>query len=210
MYLPECAVPKSKPSKSAAGRPRSPDAHQGVLAAARSLLEKKGYGGVTIEGIARESGVGKPTIYRWWPTKASIFREIYVVEGAEFLGNADTGSLEGDLRAIMCGFQKLYTTTPHGRALTGMFAEAQLDPRTMPDFAAGLQALREKGTQGAMKRAMKRGELRKSFDLDLGSDMLFGPILYRLMIEGRQLTRGFVDALVDAFLLSAGIKKRTK
>lgn len=203
-------MPKSNPTKSAAGRPRSSGAHQAVLAAARSLLEKKGYGGVTIEGIARESGVGKPTIYRWWPTKAAIYREVYVMDGADFLGNADTGSLEGDLRAFMRGLQKLYTTTPHGRALTGMFAEAQLDPRTMPDFAAGLQALREKGTQGAMKRAIKRGELRKDFDLDLGSDMLFGPILYRLMIEGRQVTRGFVDTLVDAFLLGTGIKKRTK
>jgi hypothetical protein len=76
----------------------------------------------------------------------------------------------------------------------------------MPDFSAGLQGLREKGTQGALKRAIKRGDLRKDFDLSLGSDLLFGPILYRLMIEGRPLNRAFVDAVVDSFLLGVSIK----
>lgn len=193
----------------ARGRPRCADAHQSVLDAARKLLERKGYGGVTIEGLARESGVSKPTIYRWWPTKAAIYREIYVIDGADFLNHSDTGSLEGDLRVILRGLCRLYTTTPHGRSLVGMFAEAQLDPRIMPDFAAGLQALREKGTQGALKRAIRRGELRRDFDLDFGSDALFGPILYRMMVAGRPLSLAFVDSIVNSFLRGAGLKPKT-
>jgi AcrR family transcriptional regulator len=185
----------------ARGRPRCPDAHQAVLAAARKLLEEKGYGGVTMEGIARESGVGKPTIYRWWPTKGAIFREIYVMDGADFLGERSADhDLETDLRRIVRGLCRLYTTTPHGRALAGMFAEAQLDPRTRPDFVTGLQSLRQKGLQGVLRRAIARGELPKDHDLDLGSDTIFGPILYRLMIEGRPLNRAFADALVDGYL----------
>ena len=192
------------PGKTAAspgrGRPRCSDAHQAVLNAARKLLEQKGYGGVTMEGIARESGVGKPTIYRWWPTKGAIFREIYVLDGADFLGDSPAKDLETDLRRLVRGLCKLYTTTPHGKALAGMFAEAQLDPRTRPDFASGLQSLREKGLQGALKRAIARGELPKDHDLDLGSDTLFGPVLYRLMNEGRPLNRAFADAVVDGYL----------
>jgi AcrR family transcriptional regulator len=168
---------------------------------------EKGYGGVTMEGIARESGVGKPTIYRWWPTKGAIFREAYVIDGADFLKVKGTGSLEGDLRHVVRGLCKLYTTTPHGKALAGMFAEAQLDPRTRPDFVNGLQALRERGLQGALKRAIARGELPADHDLDLSSDSLFGPILYRLMIEGRPLSRAFADALVDGYLRGLGLKK---
>jgi len=160
-----------------------------------------------MEGIARESGVGKPTIYRWWPTKGAIFREIYVIEGADFLGGKGSGTLEGDLRKLVRGLCKLYTTTPHGKALAGMFAEAQLDPRTRPDFVSGLQALRQRGLQGALRRAQERGELSKDYDLDLGSDTLFGPILYRLMIEGRPLDRAFADGLVDGFLRGLGLKK---
>ena len=59
-----------------------------------------------------------------------------------------------------------------------------------------------------MKRAIKRGELPRGFDLDFASDMLFGPILYRLMIEGRPLNRAFVDAIVDSFMLGNGGKGR--
>ncbi len=154
-----------------------------------------------MEGIARESGVGKPTIYRWWPTKGAIFREIYVMDGADFLGERSADDdLETDLRRIVRGLCRLYTTTPHGKALAGMFAEAQLDPRTRPDFVNGLQSLRQKGLQGVLKRAIARGELPKDHDLDFGSDTLFGPILYRLMIEGRPLNRAFADALVDGYL----------
>ena len=199
---------KSKPA--GPGRPRCSDAHQALLDAARKMLETKGYGGVTIEGLARESGVSKPTIYRWWPTKAAIYREIYVIDGADFLNRSDTGSLEGDLRVIMRGLCRLYTTTPHGRSLVGMFAEAQLDPRIMPDFAAGLQALRDKGTQGAMKRAIQRGELRRNFDVDFGSDVLFGPILYRMMVAGRPLSISFVDAIVNSFLHGVGLMPSVK
>lgn len=193
------------PPHPARGRPRCPDAHQAVLTAARKLLEERGYGGVTMEGIARESGVGKPTIYRWWPTKGAIFREIYVMDGADFLSGKGTHSLEDDLRKVVRGLCRLYTTTPHGKALAGMFAEAQLDPRTRPDFVCGLQSLRERGLQGALKRAIARGELPKNHDLDMGSDTLFGPILYRLMIEGRPLNRAFADTLVDGYLRGIGI-----
>ena len=57
------------------GRPRSEPARRAILAAATHLVGREGYGRVTMEAIAREAGVSKQTVYRWWPTKAAIVLE---------------------------------------------------------------------------------------------------------------------------------------
>ena len=55
------------------GRPRSETARKAVLRAALRLVAAHGYRALTIEGIAAAAGVGKQTIYRWWPSKAPSF-----------------------------------------------------------------------------------------------------------------------------------------
>ena len=57
------------------GRPRSRAAHQAILAATLDLLRTTSVRELTIEGIARAAGVGKPTIYRWWPSKNALVIE---------------------------------------------------------------------------------------------------------------------------------------
>ena len=57
------------------GRPRSEASRQATLMAALELAAEIGYGRLTIEGIAARAGVGKQTIYRWWPSKADILLE---------------------------------------------------------------------------------------------------------------------------------------
>ena len=193
---------RSKPeiARDGPGRPRCPESHAAVLAAARKQLEQDGYAKISIEGLARESGVGKPTIYRWWATKGAIFREIYVVDAVKYLGNIDTGSLTGDLRKILQGICHLFATRLHGQAFAGMFAEAQLDDRTMKDFQQGIRSIRERGLRGAIVRGIQRGELPRNYDPDFGNDLLFGPILYRLMLKSGPLDRKFANAIVDHFV----------
>ncbi len=53
------------------GRPRSEVARAAILTAASALLDEAGCAALTIEGIAARAGVGKRTIYRWWPTKGA-------------------------------------------------------------------------------------------------------------------------------------------
>ena len=62
----------------ARGRRRSERSHEAILAATQRLLLERGYRELTIEGIAARAGVGKQTIYRWWPSKAALVLEAYL------------------------------------------------------------------------------------------------------------------------------------
>ena len=185
------------------GRPRSQAARHAVLAAARRLLREKGYGAVTMEGLARASGVGKPTLYRWWPSKGAIYREAYAIDAADFLGSVDTGGLESDLRAILDGIVRLFANSRNGEALAGMFAEAQLHPETFPDFQSGILGMRAKGLARALRLAQGRGELPADFDAVLAGDLIFGPVLYRLLLRHGPIDPPFARTLVDQFMQHA-------
>src|SRR5918999_3120935 len=83
------------------GRPRDPSRDGVIRAAILRLLADVGYGALTMDAVASEAGVGKATIYRRWRTKQDL-----VVDTISDLNRAeatppDTGSLEGDLRAMM-------------------------------------------------------------------------------------------------------------
>ena len=54
------------------GRPRSEKARKAILRAARELLREGGPAAVTMEGVAARAGVGKPTVYRWWPDRHAV------------------------------------------------------------------------------------------------------------------------------------------
>ena len=54
------------------GRPRSEASRQAILDATKRLLDTETVRDLSIERIAKEAGVGKTTIYRWWPSKAAV------------------------------------------------------------------------------------------------------------------------------------------
>ena len=84
------------------GRPRDASRDEAILTATVALLRRRGYPGLTIEGVASEAGVGRPTIYRRWAS-----REALVLDAAATLvpqpDVPDTGSVRDDLIALMHG-----------------------------------------------------------------------------------------------------------
>ena len=65
---------KAHPTKR--GRPRDPATDQAILDAARSVLARKGFTGTSMEGIARQAGVGKDTLYRRYKSKEELVLDL--------------------------------------------------------------------------------------------------------------------------------------
>ena len=185
------------------GRPRSATADQAILDAALELFVEAGLEGLAVEQVAARAGVGKATIYRRYPGKIDL-----VIAAARCLTSSvapvpDTGTADGDLRAIARGLVHLLTQTMAGQAVAQVVAEVQRNGdlrRAHAEFVTGRRA----GTIAAVKRGIERGELRADTDAELVADLLAGPIFYRHLVSGGRLDPAFADRLVDEVL--AGLR----
>lgn len=188
-------------AKGGPGRRRSETSHQAILQAAAALLLELGYVGMSIEAIARRAGVGKQTIYRWWPSKAEVVLEVYGELVSQSSAEPDTGSVQRDLVAWIDQMATLLTASASAQALAGIMAEAQVDPVLAQKFRDQIITGRRRVVCDILQRGIQRGELRDDLNLALAADLIYGPIWYRLLLSGDVPNRQFAEQLVDQLLL---------
>lgn len=189
--VPGDSVPQPSP-----GRPRSQRAHDAVIEATRSLLELRRYDQLSVEAIASESGVSKRTIYRWWPNKAAIVMEAASATDVEM---PDTGSLRGDLTALLGGVIATVSLHRPAQAIRGLLCEAQFDE----DFAEVFRQYigeRRSLCLGILERAATRGELAPGVEPEIVADLFYGAYWNRFLIGHARLDEEFANAVVDTLL----------
>jgi len=163
-----------------AARPRSDKTHQAILEAASTILKEKGYSKLTFEGIARLSGAGKPTIYRWWPTKMAILIELYDNETTRLLAIENTGSLKKELRQWFNILWDDWRNTVSGETYRSILAEIQSDPKGLEFFNKSYIPKRRNILMQILLRAKERGEL-EGRDLEAIVDYCCGFNWYYLL-----------------------------
>lgn len=164
-------------------RPRSTATHEAILSAAATLLANEGYTRLTIEGIARLSGAGKPTIYKWWPNKTAILIELFDRETAALLALEDVEdmkSIESEVAAWFTILWRAWQTTVSGAAFRSILAEVQFDPKALHFFSKAYIPSRRGHLLAILHRAQYRGELQGR-DLDVIVDYCCGFNWYHLL-----------------------------
>ena len=180
-------------------RRRSEQSHQAILQASLDILEREGYHALTIEAIAAKAGVGKQTIYRWWPSKAAVVLEAFTAQAATDIPLPNFHSLRADVQALLeTAFQLLNTQT--GQIVRGLIAEAQFDPIFGKELRDTFITARREALITLFKRGMQRGELPQKSDLDFLADVIYGPMWYRLLNQHAPLDASFAQQLVDFVL----------
>ena len=163
-------------------RPRSESARRAVLDATVALVEEDGYGRVTMEAIARRAGVGKQTVYRWWPSKAAIVLEA-LNEGAQVIAPATT-ELRTFVRQSVRGAQR------NRHLLAALMAEAQLDEAFAAEFREAFLARRRAVLAEILQRA-------GATDPRALAELAFAALWYRILAGSGKLDRRFADQLTD-------------
>jgi AcrR family transcriptional regulator len=183
---------------------RSEAARLAVLEAADDLLVEHGFAGVTIEGIAAKAGVAKQTIYRWWPSKSDILFDALIVDAAEFFAPPGHADLAADLRDHLGQLATFLTTTDAGAVFRALAGQAQHAPAVAARFEAEFVGQQRERDRAPFLVADQRGELPAGTDIDAVIDRLVGPIYYRVLITRDDITRPFIDTLVDRCLAELG------
>ena len=176
---------------------RSPKSHQAILDATVKLLEEGGYKNLTIEGVAAEAGVGKQTIYRWWKSLAHLVMEAYMSASDVRVPEPDTGSLKGDLEAILLPVFELSRDFSKGTALANktLMAEAQVDRDFLKTYRE-LHGYWWVPLHRVLERAKARGELDREADNGALVDMMLGAAWYRMLLEHAPLDESFAKTII--------------
>lgn len=151
------------------GARRNPASAEAILEAAQAVLAESGYGGFSIEAVAKRARAGKPTIYRWWPSKAALLLDVY--QRQKRVDYPDTGNLEEDLFQFLKSLFEHWRDTPSGAIFRSIIAEAQSNEeagKALAEYAAG----RRGHTGKAIERAKARGEVRADVESTLVADLI--------------------------------------
>ena len=188
---------KKPPAARRKGRPPSKMAasHDAIMDAVYALLQKKSVRDLTMEEVAKRARVGKPTIYKWWPTKAKLVLAMLCERMALNLdmpmGRTAEESLRLRVRRLIDAFNG-----PFGRIVAGLIAEGQGEPAILQEFFDRWVSPRRNATIADLERGKNAGELRPETEPQLLNDAIFGAIYYRLLLRSGPLTRRFGEDLV--------------
>jgi len=170
------------------------------LKAAYELCLQQGYARLTIEGIAARAGVGKQTIYRWWPSKGAVLLDVFVDQIVTRLDAASTGSPLDDLRRRVQATAEVLADTTIGPHIAGLIGDAQGDPALAKELHERLVAPARAQHRELIRTAQERGELRAGVDVDLMADAVPAPLWFRLLVTKAQLSPEFARDITDTVM----------
>jgi AcrR family transcriptional regulator len=171
-----------------------------ILQAAVDLCAERSYAAVSMEAIAARARVGKPTLYRWWPSKGALYLDALTERvGEQYFLIPDTGDLEADLRTWVHAATKIFTDSTVGGFLAGVVGSAQHDP----DLAVILHQKIHIPLSGRNRERIRAGQESgrlAGVDPYLVEDMLIAPLWYRLLITGQPITPQYAETVLNAVL----------
>ncbi|WP_338089846.1 TetR/AcrR family transcriptional regulator [Nonomuraea basaltis] len=171
-----------------------------ILQAALDLCAERSYAAVSMEAIAARAQVGKPTLYRWWPSKGALYLEALTERvGEPYFLIPDTGDLEADLRTWIHAATKIFTDGALRGLLAGVVGSAQHDPELANILYEQVHIPLSSRNRERIRAAQESGQLA-GFDPYLLEDMLIAPLWYRLLISGQPITPEYADMVVSAVL----------
>lgn len=183
------------------GRPPSVEAgsHAAIMDAVYALLQEGPAKDLTMEAVARRAGVGKPTLYKWWPSKGALIMAMFheriaVPVSASSIDATAEEALRTTMRRLIKGLNGLF-----GKVLADLIAEGQADPELLRSLFEDHIKVRQAANIATVERATATGEFAADVGAETLVDALFGSLIYRRLF-GLPLTEQYGDALVDAAL----------
>ena len=167
---------------------------ENVLRTTFDLLTEIGLEGVSIDEIARRSGVAKTTIYRHWPTRSELVIDACSRISAEQEA-PDTGSFEGDVTALLTNLAELLRTARWSTVVPSIVDAAERDPR-LAEIHSRIQIGHAAPFHAVIERAVRKGEIPKSTDRSGTIAALLGPLFYRRWFSREPLDESFVNMVV--------------
>jgi len=149
-----------------------------LVTSARTLFARHGFEGTTIEAIARMADVSKPTVFNYFPSKATLLHELVLRADSNFFQLVEAARKKRDTTSARLEyfFQRLGELTQQDPGLSRVLmveAVKSMDGQegaALPHrFGRTEQALVDLLQDGA-----KAGEVRKDYSVQLLAQLMVG------------------------------------
>lgn len=174
-----------------APRRRSERSRTAIVTATRALLLERGFDKLSIEAVAARAGVGKQTIYRWWPSRHALVADVILEDADRILRPITAGD---DVTADICAWAvnlAAALTTARGNAMLRILTTAGMEH---PDTATRLRA----GFSAPLHDTVRKRLLIHGFDTATAqdaADAIVGGIVYAILNEGRAYPSSRAESL---------------
>lgn len=176
-------------------RPPSKTARAKLLRATAEILIKDGIGAMSIEAVARRSGVAKTTLYRHFGGIDGLVFAAVAASVSEAVVS-DTGSLIGDLREIQHNYLDIASSNINREVFAWMLTRAMQSPEAAALFRK--ERIQPRGpTVVVLQRAIARGELSPTTDIELAMHVIQGPLISKRIVDNSDLTDDEFDTLLE-------------
>ncbi len=168
------------------------------MAATRHLLTRDGYDEVSVDAIAREAGVSRPTIYRRWPSKAHvIFEAAFGDPAASTDALRPTGDFGVDLRGFVRAVLEFWREPVVEAAALGILAERHRDP----ELHLRTQQLLDQQTLTAfgalVQSGIDQGQLRPDLEVTALYELVLGTTFYAVQVQQRTSPKDITKTIED-------------
>lgn len=194
-----------QPATRSVGRPRSEETRAQILAATVRLLETRTVQAISIEAIAKEAGVGKATIYRWWDSKALVVIEAFIehhVVKTPMPRNVPPGE------AIACHLISLIHEYAgwSGRIVAQIIAEGQSDPAVLREFRERFHYGRRALVREMIEEWRSKAPIPTPPNVEALSELLYAPVYMRLLVGNGPLDDHFAKEHIEYVYRLLGVE----
>jgi AcrR family transcriptional regulator len=176
------------------GRPRSETAHKAVLRSTLALLKRVGFHELKMESVADRAGVGKATVYRWWPNKAELVIAAFVLAVESELRFPSAGPVLESIHTQMRRWAVIFRS-PLGQIVATVIGAGQSEPEILEAFRSHWVEPRRIEARKLLQQAITKGEIRGDLDPEAVLDLFYGPLYLRLLLKHAPLDEEFVDTV---------------
>jgi AcrR family transcriptional regulator len=166
-------------------------------------MHEVGYRKLTIEAIAARAGVGKQTIYRWWPSKGAVVLDGFLAavnEDPDDLSLPDTGDVAADLRGVVRAIVAELADPQLSGTSRALMVEMQEDVELADTMLERILAPQLRAIADRLRAAQHAGQLRTDLDLAVAVEMFVGPLYHRWLLRTAPLTEAYADTVTDLAL----------
>ncbi|MEU3344462.1 TetR/AcrR family transcriptional regulator [Streptomyces sp. NPDC006700] len=189
---------------------RNEKSRRAIYAAALALVAETGYPKTTIEAIAARAGVGKQTIYRWWPSKADVLMEAFLDLGEQAAarqqdargdrqpeGIPDTGDLAADLKTVLRATVDALFDPAFEAPARALAAEGLVNDQLGRQYVAKLLQPQLELYVHRLRSAQDTGAVRPDIDPRIALELFVSPLAQRWLQRTAPVSYEYTDTLVD-------------